>query len=593
MKKNYLIFFLLFPFIIFAQVEFVSTQTANLSDYSGAINFSGLGEYQIFLDTNDGVLDKPVIVVDGFDPGDGRSISGLYDLLSYTDANGPQNLADFVRSQGFDVVILNFPQYLRLADDSLLNIANVTDTNGDMIIDQLDFPAGSTLIDGGSDFIERNAMLLIDLINTLNTDKVGNEELIIIGPSMGGLISRYALNFMENAGQNHETRLWFSFDAPHNGANVPLGLQHQLNYLAFGLGSNNVTTIQPLVNGFLKSAAARQLLVDHFESHLQNGSVVDFDPTKLTPEAHPFRTTFETHINSLTSTGFPENTRNVSMINGSGIGNSYFAMGNSGTTVSPGFSVIDVIIPNIATATDAELKINFTPTTANNSQLISSIKVTAFGFLVLVDVSANAQAFSYSDGIDAASGGLFDLSVLTAGIGAGGGVAADFLNALTIDKFNFIPSVSGMALTFPNNEIDWFHTIDLGDPVSGGGTDTSPFINWYMPDANEGHVTLNETSALFAISEIIPPTLSVNSNEEIDLRIERNPITDNLTILSNIIINNASINIIDLTGKVVYKSNSVSLSNRTSFPVNLSSGLYVLNITNSENFDFKAKLIVK
>ena len=51
-------------------------------------------------------------------------------------------------------------------------------------------------IDGGADYIERNAMNHITLYQKLNNELIdngSNEELVIIGPSMGGQISRYAL----------------------------------------------------------------------------------------------------------------------------------------------------------------------------------------------------------------------------------------------------------------------------------------------------------------------------------------------------------------------------------------------------------------
>ena len=138
------------------------TVAPNLSQY-GVNNDVGKAEYDIFLST-DGVLDKPIFLIDGFDPGDSRDILGLYDLLNFDDFGQTSNLADVLRAQGFDIVILNFPVCMR---------------ESDMIE-----------IDGGSDFIERNAMLLVELIQIINNIKVGSEQNVIIGPSMGGLISR-------------------------------------------------------------------------------------------------------------------------------------------------------------------------------------------------------------------------------------------------------------------------------------------------------------------------------------------------------------------------------------------------------------------
>ena len=602
MIKKYAIVLLLFPLLSQAQtIEFESTAIADLVAYTaidGTVeSFAGLGEYEIFLDTDNGVLDKPIIVVDGFDPGDGRTISGLYDLLTFTGSEGEQNLADLVRAQGFDVVILNFPSYFRLDDNSLLNIDDATDNNADLVIDELDYP-GSKLVNGGADFIERNAMLLIDLINTLNADKVGDEDLVIIGPSMGGLISRYALNFMENASENHETRLWISFDSPHLGANVPLGFQHQFNFLGFGLGDGlNVIPLQGIVNGLLKSPAARQLLVDHFESHLVDGSEFEFDPAKLLPEAHPYRGIFEQDITTLTTTGYPQNTRNVSIINGSGIGNPYQSIAL--TNVTPGFTALDIQDLSIPASplpqTTADITINLTPTTADGPQLISKVFVEGFlifGFITLVDVEIEAQAPTFSDGVDAASGGLFDLGGFTQGLG-GDPIIDSFLASLTLDKFSFIPSVSGMALEVsPANEVNWYHTIDLGDPL-GDTINNTPFINWYMPDDNENHVELTEANVAFALSEIIPETLSNTDFENItSVKIEKNPVSDELTILSNRILDDVTISLIDITGKSVFSSIQ-KLDRSTSIPLHLESGLYVLNIETDSNYKYRTKIVVK
>ena len=607
MIKKYIWILLVLPFLTNAQViEFESSITPDLSGYPSVASFAGLGEYEIFLDTDNGVLDKPIILVDGFDPGDGRTIPGLYSLLDFTGSSGSQNLADLVRAEGFDVVVLNFPAYLRLADNSLLNLDDVADTNGDMIIDEIDFPAGSTLIDGGADFMERNAMLLVDLINTLNAVPTVDEELVIIGPSMGGLISRFALNYMENdtamnGAPPHETRLWISFDSPHHGANVPIGLQHQLNVLAFGLqttvaGDNSIVELQPLINSLLKSPAARQLLVDHLESHLATGSAIDFDPALLLPEAHPYKAIFDASINSLTSTGFPETTRNVAIINGSGIGNPY--QDANGADISPGFALINESI-NLAAFTELVTNVAFSPLKSTGTASIgavSFIDITFFGGSVLTGgaKSADSQGTLFSDGVDAVSGGLFDISALTAGLDTSG-VAGDFLNAFNSNAFSFIPSVSGMALEITNSEVDWYHNIDLGDPDNNGDTlNETPFVNWYMPDDNENHVQLTELNVAFALNEIIPETLSNSAFESENLiKIERNPIDSELVILSGSPINEVTIVIIDITGKIVYNTNFNSLSSRTVIPLNLDSGLYVLNLVTKDNLKYRTKILVK
>ena len=148
MKKHYFFILLFFPVLLIAQViPITSTEPLDLSVYGEATTYPGEGEYEIFLSA-DNILDKPIILVDGFDPGDTRDISGLYSLLDYAGTSGNQNLADLVRAEGFDVVVLNFPTYTRDTD--------------------------AVTVDGGADFMERNAMILVELIETINAEKAGN-----------------------------------------------------------------------------------------------------------------------------------------------------------------------------------------------------------------------------------------------------------------------------------------------------------------------------------------------------------------------------------------------------------------------------------
>jgi hypothetical protein len=561
MKKHYFFIFLFFPVLLIAQIiPITSTELLDLSVYGEATTYPGEGEYKIFLSA-DNILDKPIILVDGFDPGDTRDITGLYSLLDYTESSGNQNLADLVREEGFDVVVLNFPTYTREID--------------------------AITVDGGADFMERNAMVLVELIKTINAEKGANspEQNVIIGPSMGGIIARFALNYMENMSIDADTRLYISFDSPHHGANVPIGLQHQLNWLAFN-NTNPVAEVEPLINGLLKSPAARQLLTDHLDAHLSGVDLVTFDPLLTLPQAHPFRGFFEANINSLTPSGFPQNIRNVAIINGSGISNPYFAIGNSGPTVDNEYPVMDTNfnVPVSIFTANIGLAINLTPA-AGNTNPVSSISIQLFGAEIDGSV-AESQSFSYSDGIDAAPGGLFDLAGLTSDLGASG-IAGDFINALTIDKFSFVPTVSALALEITDNEIDWHHTIDLAGRAT---TNSTPFDNTFLPDDNEPHVQLNEDNVAFVLSEILTTTLNIYDNNLFAFRLEKNPIQKDLVLLNDTIINGALISLVDITGKLIFSSRQ-TLAKRTVFTVNLNSGLHILNISTENGQTYNLKVI--
>lgn len=88
--------------------------------------------------------------------------------------------------------------------------------------------------------IRSNAELLKNIINQINTIKHNcgsTEKNTIVGHSMGGLVARYALCSMEEAGLPHETAYYVSYDSPQLGVNVPIGAQHavrDIHKLLFG-----------------------------------------------------------------------------------------------------------------------------------------------------------------------------------------------------------------------------------------------------------------------------------------------------------------------------------------------------------------------
>lgn len=571
--------------------EVISTETPNLSIYNGETSTKGLAEYEIFLGA-DNVLDKPIFIIDGFDPGDGRTTAGIYQLLSYDNNGVQENLADRIRSEeNFDVIIINHPQYFILSDGSLQSLANSTDVNTDGVVDESDYP-GSSLIDGGSDFIERNAMSTIEVINQINSQKVGNEQNVVIGPSMGGLISRYALSHMESTGQNHDTRLWLSLDSPHLGANVPIGFQHLFNYLGYGLdtplGDQSIEAIRPIVEGMLKSGAARQMLRDQYESHLANGSTLDLDPAKLLPEAHEFGPLFYNRINNLTTSGYPESTRNVSMINGSGVGAAF--KNKDGSDVTAGQQVLDVFMTVVPLIADAHLDAWATPTSGNTAK-ISEVWID-LPWLCFCDIETDesAQAPAYSNGMDAAPGGLYDIGALAGDFGGDATIDA-FFAGLTSDYFNFIPDISSMALNGGSTS-NWYQNINLGtgDEPWDATTTTNPntpFVNWYIPTENEDHVALTTENVDFAWNEIVEPTpLDVSDNDITNntIRLLKNPADgQQVSILSSLTnINELNITLYDVNGRQVFQQTKENTTTITIKP-NVTNGLYFITVEDKKN----------
>jgi hypothetical protein len=513
------------------------TATIPYQGFGETAAFFGQGEYEIFPDTVDGILDKPVFLVDGFDPGDARSIAITYAGLNY---GTNQNLADYLRSLGFDIVIVNFPNYTR--------------------------PNSTTVIDGGVDFIQRNAFVLVQVINLINAQKVGAEKNVIIGPSMGGLISRYALRYMEMNNLNHDTRLYISFDSPHKGANVPIGFQHLFNYMAYGpLGS---TAVQPVVDGLIKSPAARQMLIDHMEGHLQSGSAVEFNTAaaSLLPVGAPnYRNAFQNELNTM---GFPTTVRNVSIANGAG---------NGTMNYTPNFEVMNHTF-NVTTTQRAIINLRFTPA-ANQTNQVSRFRGQAnlFTWFTVYESLANSKAPTDTDGLDTAPGGRFDMTGFQADLGADP-LLTEFFDNLNADYFTFIPTWSSMAISGTNN---------LYAQVTGAST--TPFVASSIPTVNENHVTLNSNNVTFALNEIISGALATNDQALTSLWI-KNPADKTIEINSDYSIENAAITVTDMLGKIIYSVKHQNINGTLEIPVSLTKGIYLINI-NTENGSITKKII--
>lgn len=237
--------------------------------YSGETTPSlGQGQATVIYHTNtcDQVLRKPIIIIDGFDPGSHLKLDYFHASLNYN--NNQNNFGDEMLAKGYDIVYLYYPGYSR---------------NG-------------VSIDGGADYIQRNAYTLIKLIQTVNTKLQQNgstEKIVIVGPSMGGLISRYALSYMERNNMPHNTRLWVSFDSPHLGANIPIGDQWTLDYLGNTLG---LSPAKLKLDSTINSPAAKEMLLHHYSTGAES------------PTPNSFRNSFMQDLNTL---GYPSQLRKM------------------------------------------------------------------------------------------------------------------------------------------------------------------------------------------------------------------------------------------------------------------------------------------
>ncbi len=236
------------------------------------------------------VIQKPVLFVEGFETA----------LHPYGDITFMNIMNELMPSLGFPEV-----EELPLLFDSLQALGY------DLIF--LDFI-------NSRDSLERNTLAIVRAIEWINEElhKNGsNEKLVIASASMGGVITRYALRLMELNNCCHNTRLWISFDSPHQGANIPVGVQHLVEYAAttsaawkgvswplswvtglLGLEIDlKAPSVELLHEKVLNSPAARTMLIQHVE------------PNATTQHLQFYET--------LNKVGYPQYCRKIALINGS------------------------------------------------------------------------------------------------------------------------------------------------------------------------------------------------------------------------------------------------------------------------------------
>lgn len=165
----------------------------------------------VFRDRNKPRITRPLLMVEGF--------PGNYPWPTLTRYAAQSGFLCKLFNRGHDIVLVRFPD--------------------------------------GPQRLEANAYALIALIESLIAEREGNHPLIVGGFSMGGLIARYALAFMEHERRadptrpHHQTSRFFTVDTPHEGANLPVAVQA----LAQGLRGDEKEAKQ------MATPAAQQLLL--------------------------------------------------------------------------------------------------------------------------------------------------------------------------------------------------------------------------------------------------------------------------------------------------------------------------------------------
>ena len=330
---------------------------------AGDLSFRGQMEYSVFYSNNNYAkkMLNPIIIVDGFDPGDKRKVKdcdcendptcfsenktvtlnglgqnpmfsvafnpisheSIEESMNYDGVNAiglPEkiNLMQELRTLGYDVIVINLPNY------EILHPTQPTK----QVFKPFPFPGSfvtvpnMVAVNGGADYIERNTLTLVSFIKNyvkpLQATAGSTNGMVLIGPSMGGQITRYALAYMEkkfaqtnDVTWKHNARLWVSVDSPHLGGNIPVGAQANIWFMADQLGNKSAEDRYADLN----SVAGQQLSISNFE-------FARTSPAKNLIGSPYFNTYFNNlNTNGVAgSNGYPVSNasfRKIAMVNGS------------------------------------------------------------------------------------------------------------------------------------------------------------------------------------------------------------------------------------------------------------------------------------
>ena len=523
----------------------VSVQQNNTNGYDETVYIPGPSSNPIapafggadlridYADQHNGKLLKPLIVAEGFDPGsvigpefDGGTLS-FEDFMSSVDYSYSNELRELIGSG----------EYPNLESEQDFDIIYVDWRNG--MADIMD-----------------NSETMRNIIRWVNTKKAtdgSTEPNVIIGQSMGGLIARYALAYMEKNNENHDTRLFVSHDAPMQGANVPLSALYMSRHLLSLYISTPAGQAIELVGMFVNFA---NRMNTYYLNNLYQLPTVTTPGQILTLNDTPaamqmmyyyvdFYGIFTTSIHDsftgqMNTLGYPQLCRNVAISNGNecGVGQGIasfekyldlhdkvdmnwwqsllFSLAAPFTAVATGDIALAFIsaIPGGSTFYfDFDARVNPDQGQTNREIYHGSIYYEK-DILWLGPLSISYQITQASAD---APNQVLPLSVFTGGkIGVDSDMLPSFAeNYVRISEFGFVPVLSSLDISKNSGVIT---SNDYQIACAGGNLPSpdynTPFDNFivdYFPDTNRPHITFSYRNAHWLANELMDTSVHLGS----------------------------------------------------------------------------------
>ncbi|AXT18636.1 T9SS C-terminal target domain-containing protein [Flavobacteriaceae bacterium AU392] len=473
----------------------------------------GTATLQIAYSNNQCELRKPLIVAEGFDTelmadrgriGD-TDIQTFFNSVNNSGGDQLRNLITNNTTEAYDIVYVNW--------------------------------------DNGTDFIQRNAFVLQAVINWVNANKVTNTPNVVLGQSMGGLVARYALRDMENRSESHDTGLYISHDAPHQGANVPIGALYMSRHLVDQVIGTPLNFVIDLASGgmsantirdLLDAPATRQLLINNVNSNF----AVD-------------NSLHNAWQNELRTLGYPQQTRNIAISNAShcaapqeiSAGERLFTLDGFGRTSFlgglalsfTGLGAFAAILTSVlfdeagfligilpgGSRFNLDFRINAYPSSGTNQSYFGKISIRkTLLFLIPINITITERSFnspsntlpfdSFPGGVNTALQDFENIDVFESGILGRLGLTVD-LNP----NFDFIPAASALDVGSNSTALngnDYNEIYTAANPPTGNKA--IPFDNFTTSfntsTINERHITFNRLNGDWLAEELdTDPTIEV------------------------------------------------------------------------------------
>jgi hypothetical protein len=410
---------------------------------------------------------RPLIIVEGYEePGFSASTyDRMFDMLDWLILNNrTENLTDHLYPAEYDII------YVDLAD--------------------------------GSDWIQRNAFVVEEVINIVNQMKAASgstEENVLLGVSMGGICGKYALLDMENTpGIDHDCRLFITYDSPLRGANIPIGVQCLAKFAADNFGESI-----PIVNSLTQAINAptpSQLLLYHVSAI--NGTAEPVNPMQVA---------FLAELDGLGGLGV----RHVALSNGANDGTflendvlpGELLFDLNATGELPWLNLAGINFFDVVVTIGAALRAtgNYTDTKV----MIANVTIHLGAPYDPVYVSEEITCFTKPYDVSPGGNSIIGIAALSldpdqGGLGAGlieAGYTIEEASHLYMKHHCFVPTFSAVSTTEPASLTS---SVACGSP-SRCSNPTTAEINRFTgaSEFNQEHVYLDERIALVLVDELV------------------------------------------------------------------------------------------